>query len=131
MFVEPAKSEDVIDIKESKDIKINYDISSKCYKKIPYDEFCKRNIGTEFYQILYYYKPVGLISLTARNEIGYCILPDYKRKRITKIAIELLMLKKPRKYYWALIDKNNEESMKFIQSLGFVPRGIAYGFNPS
>ena len=109
----------------SKNDSDNHTMFCEAVKDMPFNEFLKRFHNVKFYLI----ENKGFITITDRNEIGYGTLPQYRRKGIAKKALKELMDIEPRKYYWALIDKNNEISMKFIQSLKFVPRGIVYGYN--
>jgi len=123
------KYENIPMLKRSDDISLNHKIFCKAIKIIPFEEFNKRFTGVGIYLIDD--PPKGLVTITDRNEIGYGILPQYRRKGIARKAAKELLDIEPRKYYWALIDKNNETSMLFVQSLGFVPRGIVYGYcNP-
>ena len=112
-------------MKVSKNMEQNYKIFCKSIKEIPFEDFEKRFNNTKFYLI----GDKGLVTITDRNEIGYGIIPEHRRKGLARNAIKELMKVEPRKYYWALIDKDNEVSMRFIQSMNFVPRGISYGFN--
>ena len=114
-------------LKHSTNLQLNHKIFSLAIKEMPFEEFNKRFAGVDIFLIDD--PPKGLVTITDRNEIGYGILPQYRRKGIARKAAKELLDIEPRKYYWALIDKNNETSMLFIQSLGFVPRGIVYGYN--
>ena len=116
-------------IKKSKNELQNHSVFCKAIKQMPLNDFKKRFKGTVFYLVYNNNKIVGLVTITDRNEIGYGIIEQFRRKNLAKDAIKELMIKEKRPYYWSLIDKNNEVSMKFIQSLGFVPRGIVYGYN--
>lgn len=116
-------------LKRSDNISLNHRIFCKAVKIFTFEEFSKRFAGVDIYLIDD--PPKGLVTITDRHEIGYGMLPQYRRKGIAKKAVKELMDMEPRKYYWALIDKTNETSMLFIQSLGFVPRGIVYGYNPT
>ena len=119
-------------LKQSEDSAENFAVYNRCFDWIEIEEFTRRFSNVKFYII---YDGLtgdtikGFVTITDRNEIGYGIQKADRRKGLAKKAIEELMKLENRKYYWALIDKNNEGSMNFIQSLKFVPRGIVYGIN--
>ncbi len=95
-----------------------------------YAEFHKRWNDANLYLIKLDDLMVGGVTLTPRNEVGVCVLPHHQHQGIASNAIKLLMQKEQRKYYWAIIDYTNHNSIKMIQSLGYKPRGTVYTFNP-
>ena len=97
-----------------------------------FDDFNGRwnNPQTHIYFIEENDQICGYVLITTRNEIGYMVSSQFQRGGLGKKALTKLMEIEPREYYWATIPKENENSMNFIQSLGFVPRGLMYGFDP-
>jgi RimJ/RimL family protein N-acetyltransferase len=97
-----------------------------------FNDFAGRwnNSQTHIYFIEENNEICGYVLITTRNEIGYMVSPKFQRGGIGRKAITKLMELEPREYYWATVPKENEDSMNFIQSFGFVPRGIMYGFDP-
>jgi predicted acetyltransferase len=89
--------------------------------------FCHE--GNKIFIVLINKNKVGCIMITTRNELGYFILPKYQKKGIGKKAIKQLMIKEKRKYYWAIVDFDNEKSKKFTQSLGMIPNGLVYSID--
>jgi len=104
-------------------------IFSETYRQTSLKDFKKKYSNDEIYLIDFENKIVGWVLLSKRNELGYFILKEYRRRGMAKKAVQKLMKLAKREYYWALMSKENDSSMLFIQSLGFVPRGYVYGKN--
>ena len=95
-------------------------------KVIPFEEFYERYGNDKIFLIKNKNQILGFVMLTSRNEIGYYVLPEYQRSGIAKLAVKKLIAIEKRKYYWAMINMKNDVSMRFIQSLNFIPSGIVY-----
>jgi len=112
------------------DFRKAYEIFIELYPdRKDFEDYKKRwnNDQTHLYLVHRYKILCGAVIITSRNEIGYFVSKKYQGKGIGKKAITELMRIEPREYYWCNIPKDNEGSMLFIQSMGFVPRGIIYG----
>lgn len=58
---------------------------------------------------------VGSIYLTQRNEIGIYIAEEFRGVEIGKDALELLIQKNPRRFYYSNVNPDNEDLKKFFQ----------------
>lgn len=74
-------------------------------------------------------KIVGNVVISKKNMISYHILEQFQRKRHGEEAIRMLMMKNPRKKYFATINKNNIKSIKFIKKFKFKEKGIIFELN--
>lgn len=113
-------------VKTRTNFSIAHNIFQKSRKKISFEKFYRRWKDSSVYLVKQSKKIVGYVLVTQRNEIGYFILPEFQRKKFGSTAIVKLMKIEKRPYYWALIDFDNAKSLRFIQSLGFIPKSLVY-----
>ncbi len=62
---------------------------------------------------------VGVIYLSARDEIGIDIFEPYRARGIAPIAIDILKLRHPRPRYYANVAPGNVASRKLFERMGF------------
>lgn len=114
---------------KDKDLKESHRIFVKAYgKKISFAEFYDRWHDSAVF-LIREKCTVGYVLLTPRNEVGAFVLPQFQKKKYATNAIKILMKDANRKYYWALINFTNKPSLKFFQSLGFLPQSLVYGID--
>jgi len=100
---------------------------SVTYLEIPtFDRFCKDYFkDKKIYIVLYNSKRCGTVNIN-NNEIGYMLLPTFRRKGIAVNAVRELIKQHPRKRYFATIHNDNKRSINLIKKLGFYPKGTIY-----
>ncbi len=104
-----------------------YLIWKQLNRDISFNDFSKRWHESNLYLIKEKNNNIiGFILITTRNEIGYHVLRHYQRRGFASNAIKEIMKIEKRKYYWALIDFDNEKSIRLVQSLGFIPKSLVY-----
>lgn len=111
------------------DWKLTHKIFEASERKIDFDDYVKRWDDSTIYFITVDSVHIGYVQITPRNEIGYFIIPKFQGKGYGKKAVRELMEREDRKYYWVMIPKNHEQSIKFITKLGFEKSGDVYAIN--
>lgn len=93
------------------------------HKKMPtyleHVKFVESKPYSKWYVIECGRKKIGSIYLSKTNEIGIFLKKDFHRKKLGKIALELLIKKNPRPRYLANVNPKNNVSSKFFKNNGF------------
>ena len=69
---------------------------------------------------------LGSVKISKKNYISYQILKNFQNKGLASKAIQMLMEAHPRDRYFAIINQENEYSVKLAEKFGFVPKAFVF-----